>query len=148
MNRIKILGMRMRKVLESNWWPVAAYFVMLSWLVVVNHVHIFDLNFNFTAEHYAALAQLDSTVHFAATLALSAAFTQVYGRRWTIPRLLILILAWEVFEVYALTSISSSLFTQPGRFGVDLLYLMDTLDDLLLGLSGTILGAYLTKEPN
>ena len=91
----------------------------------------------------AALAQLDSVVHFTTALALSAAFTQVRGARWTVPRLLAIVLLWEAIEAFVMGYISPRIFSQPSREGLlDLVYLYDTLDDIALGVAGTLVGAY------
>ena len=140
--------MRWPKFMRSNWWPIAAYLVMLLWLVVVNHRHI-GLDFGLTKEHYAALAQLDSVAHFTAALSLATTFTMVYGPKWTLPKLLVTILAWEIFEALALTFMAPNLFAQPGRpCLVDLVYLCDTLDDIALGVAAAFLGCHFTEPLN
>lgn len=132
-------------LLRSNLWPVAAYAVMALWLVVINHTHL-GLDFHFTAETFSALSQLDSVVHFTTALALAAAFSQVRGARWTVPRLLALVLVWEAAEALVVGYVSPRVFSQPGRLGLlDLVYLFDTLDDIALGVAGTLVGAYFTK---
>ena len=135
-----------REILKSNWWPVFAYGVMATWLVVINHTHL-GLDFNFTAEHFYALSQLDAIAHFTVALSVAAAFTPVTGRKWTLTRLLLLVVVWEISEIFVLAAIRPDMFSQPGRRGlVDLLYVYDTLDDIALGTAGALLGVYLSPE--
>jgi hypothetical protein len=134
--------------MRSNWWPIAAFLVMALWLVTVNHTLI-GLDFHFTPEHYAALAQLDSTVHFAVALALTATFTQVYGWRWTLPRMILIMVAWEILEAVSLAFGDPNMFAQPGRLGLSdsLYYAFDTADDLALGFAGAAVGSFFGAEP-
>jgi len=136
-----------RDVLASNWWLVAAYLTMVLWLVVINHRNI-GLDFGFGPTDFAALSQLDSVAHFTVALSLAAAFTQVRGRWWTLPKLLAVIVLWEAFEVYALLAFGKpDLFAMPDRRGlVDLVYLFDTLDDIALGTAGALVGCFLGAE--
>ncbi len=136
------------KIFRSNWWPVLAYLVMVLWLIVINQGNL-HLNLNLTAEHYAALSQLDSVAHFTVALAVGAAFSQVYGRRWTFVRLAVVIFVWEVMEMFVLTQLAPDIFSMPGRPGiVDLIYIFDTLDDIALGLAGALVGCYLNGKPS
>ena len=135
--------LRRSKLFHSNLWPIAAYLVMALWLVVVNHTLI-GLDFHFTSVQYAALAQLDSLVHFTVSLALTATFTQVYGWRWTLPKMILIMVAWEIAEVVSLAFLDSNMFAQPGRLGLSdpLYYAFDTADDLALGFAGGAVGAF------
>lgn len=115
---------------------------MIFWLVAVNHPHL-GLNFNFTAEHFYALAQLDAIAHFSVALSLAATFTPVFGKKWTLARLIIVVIAWELVEMLVLATLRPDLFSQPGRLGLlDLVYVMDTLDDIALGIVGAFIGVY------
>ena len=135
-----------REILKSNWWPVFAYGVMATWLFVINHTHL-GLDFNFTADDFAALSQLDAIAHFTVALSVAAAFTPVTGRKWTLTRLLLLVVVWEIAEIFVLAAIRPDMFSQPGRRGlVDLVYVYDTLDDIALGTAGALLGVYLSPE--
>lgn len=136
------------RFLRSNLWPVVAYAVCALWLVVINHTHL-GLDFHFTAEHFSALSQLDSIVHFTTALALATAFSRVRGPRWTVPRLITLVLLWEIAEAFVVGYVSPRIFSQPLRSGLlDLVYLFDTLDDIALGVAGALVGAYWTKPLN
>ena len=135
-----------RKILESNYWPVLAYMSMATWLIVINHKNL-GLDFHFTADDFTALSQLDAIAHFTVALSVAAAFTPVTGRKWTLTRLLLLVVVWEIAEIFVLAAIRPDMFSQPGRRGlVDLVYVYDTLDDIALGTAGAILGVYLSPE--
>ena len=126
--------------------PVLAYAVMAFWLFVINHTHL-GFDFNFTADDFAALSQLDAIAHFTVALSVAAVFTPVTGRKWTLTRLLILVVAWEIAEIFVLAAIRPDMFSQPGRYGlVDLVYVYDTLDDIALGTAGAFVGVYLSPE--
>ena len=126
--------------------PVLAYTVMAFWLFVINHQH-FGLDFHFTATDFAALAQLDAIAHFTVALSVAAVFTPVTGRKWTLTRLLILVVAWEIDEILVLVLIRPDMFSQPGRRGLfDLVYVYDTLDDIALGTAGALMGVYLSPD--
>jgi len=138
----------MSKIMRSNWWPIFSYLVMILWLITVNHTLI-GLDFHFGPEQYAALAQLDGLVHFTTALALTATFTQVYGWRWTLPKMILIMVAWEILEVVSLVFVDPNMFAQPGRLGLSdpLYYAFDTADDLALGLAGSVVGAFFGAEP-
>ena len=138
----------MTKIMRSNWWPVFAYLSMILWLITVNHTLI-GLDFHFTSVQYAALAQLDSLVHFTTALALTVTFTQVYGWRWTLPKMIVIMVIWEIFEAVSLGFMDPNMFAQPGRLGISdpLYYAFDTADDLALGLAGSVVGAFYGAEP-
>ena len=135
-------------MLKSNYWPIAAYLTMLFWLVVINHGHL-GLNFNFTPEHYAALSQLDSIAHFTVTLSIGATFAAVYGWRWTLPKLIFVMVVWEILEMVTITFLAPGIFAQHGRAGrIDLFYVFDTMDDLAVGLAGALIGVFFNREPD
>ncbi len=136
------------KIVQSNLWPIVCYLTMIFWLVVINHHHI-GLNFGFTAEQYYALSQLDSIAHFSVALSLAATFTPVFGKRWTLAPLIVVIFAWELLEGLVLSTFRPDIFSQPGRAGlVDLVYVYDTLDDIALGIAGALIGVYGTEPSN
>lgn len=140
--------MKLRDIARSNLWPVACYLTMILWLLVINQRHI-GLDFNTTAEQYYALSQLDSVAHFSVALSLAAVFTPVFGKRWTLARLTIVIIAWELVEMSILATFQSNLFSQPGRLGLlDLVYVYDTLDDIALGIGGALIGVFYGTEPS
>src|SRR3990167_7336118 len=107
----------MTKIVRSNWWPIAAYLTMIFWLITVNHTLI-GLDFRFTPVQYAALAQLDGLGHFTTALALTTAFTQVYGWRWTRPKMIVIMGIWEIAEAASLAFLEPNMFAQPGRLGL------------------------------
>jgi len=126
---------------------VLAYLVAALWLVVVNST-LLGLDFDLNPTDYAALAQLDSLVHFTVALALTATFTQVYGWRWTFPKMVLIVVLWEILEVGSILFVDSNMFAQPGRAGLlDLYYAFDTADDLALGFAGAAVGSFFGAEP-
>mgnify|MGYP001575767798 FL=1 len=132
----------LRRIMRSNLWPVAAYLTMALWFIVVNQHHI-GLNFNTTSEQFYALAQLDAVAHFSVALSLAATFTPVFGKKWTLGRLIIIVIGWELVEMLVLSVFRPNIFSQPGRLGLlDLVYFYDTLDDIALGIAGTLAGVY------
>ena len=138
----------MTKIVRSNCWPIFAYLSMILWLITVNHTLI-GLDFHFGPEQYAALAQLDGLVHFTTALALTTTFTQVYGWRWTLPKMIVIMVIWEIAEAASLAFLDPNMFAQPGRLGLSdpLHYVFDTADDLALGLAGGVIGSFFGAEP-
>lgn len=140
--------MTTRSIMRSNWWPIACYLTMIFWLVAINHHHI-GLDFHFTAEHFYALSQLDAIAHFSVALSLAATFTPVFGKRWTLARLIAIVIAWELFEMFVLATLRPNIFSQPGRVGLlDLVYAFDTLDDIALGVAGSLVGVFYGEASN
>lgn len=140
--------MKLRDVMCSNLWPVVAYAAMILWFVVIGHMHL-GLNFHFTADQFYALSQLDAIVHFAVALSLAATFTPVFGKKLALTQLIIVIIAWELFEMLVLSAIRPNLFSQPGRPGLlDFVYVSDTLDDIALGTAGALIGVYFGEASN
>ena len=136
------------RFMRSNLWPIAAYLTMIFWFIVINHTHI-GLNFNFTPEQFYALSQLDAIAHFSVALSLAATFTPVFGKRWTLVRLIVVVFAWELMEMLVLAVIRPDTFSQPGRLGLlDLVYVYDTLDDIALGIAGALIGGFYGNEPS
>ena len=124
---------------SSWWWPIAAYVVAVLWLVVVN-VKNLSPAFQPDGEHYTFLVQLDSTVHFMTALALSSVGASVLGRRRTLGIMIAIILLWELFEwVYqpmlARAPVTSYLW-----------YYSDTMDDIAMGIAGTLTGVFFGTE--
>lgn len=140
--------MKYRRVMTSNLWPVVCYLTMAFWLIVINHHHI-GLDFHFTGEHFYALAQLDAIAHFSVALSLAATFTPVFGKKWTLARLIVVVIAWELLEMLVLSVIQPRIFSQPGRLGLlDLVYAFDTLDDIALGVAGALIGVFYGEASN
>ena len=126
------------KMMRSNLWPVFAYLTAIIWLIMVG---INKLGGHAPPEYFQALSQLDSTAHFMVVLSISSIGVQVLGKRKTFALVIGLIVVWEIFEV----------FTQPLLAGpslrFDATYLMDTMDDLVMGLAGMLVGVYLEAKP-
>lgn len=127
----------MNRLLRSNWWPVIAYLTVFVWLVFTNIGNLFpDLKPSLSIDHYKFLSQLDSTAHLATALALSSILVQVSSRRWTLGILLVLIFTWEVFEFVTQPILAGEPVTERIE------YYSDLLDDIALGIAGTLIGAY------
>ena len=131
---------KIAEIMQSNWWPVAAYLVAVLWLVTIN-IKLLLLRAGWTGDQYLLLAQLDSTVHYMTALSLASVGAPVLGRKRTLGILVTLILLWELFEwVY-----------QPAFSGDPLItsyswYYADTMDDIAMGIAGTLTGVFFGTE--
>lgn len=120
---------RLYLVFSSNLWPVAAYGVMAFW-VVSSHFMSY--------ESWLLLLPLNAVAHYTVTMSLAIVGTEWLGRRRTLLIVSVLIVTWEVFELWWFGMLLQNTLTDTSRFD----YVSDTLDDIALGLAGLLTGAY------
>jgi len=90
-------------------------------------------------ETWRLLLPLNAVAHYVVTLSLATIGAEVMRRSRVIGLVLFLVFAWEVFEVWWFGTLLGHSLT--------LAYWTDTGSDIVLGLAGTLTGAYFGSQP-